>query len=852
MAALREWLLRLWGTLRRNPCDREMEEELRSHLEIAADEIRQRGGSPEDALREARLRFGGSAQAMEAMRDRRGFPWLDDLARDARYALRALRRNPIFAVVSVLTLAVAIGANTAMFSVVNAVLLRPLPYPSPEQLAMVWTGTPGQNGRPSFATVEEWRRYSRGFADMAILDPVTATLTDSNGAERIRVARISPNFFPLLGVQPLLGRGFTSEEAGERRRLALISHRFWQTRFAGSRDAIGASIVLDGIPSQIIGILADGAAIPGLGLDRDVWEPHTMFPDWETRRSARAAGSWFVIGRLRPDVTVDQGQAEMSEIARALDDETGVSVVPLSMYVVGPGPRLALWMLTGAVFCVLLIAAANVASLSLARRVRRAREMAIRAAIGASRRRIVRQLLTESATLAVMSGLLGTLLALAGVRLIRTFGPAGLPRLNEAGLDFRLLGWAMAISLFTGILVGLAPAITVRTRRIHRGLVAAEFALAIILLAGAGLLVRSWISVNRVDVGFRPERVLSMQLSTTAFETPPQRASFYAGVLEQVESLPGVESAALVGDLFVSSDAERLVTLEENAGASERLRLRVDEASERFFTTVGTPLLQGRFFSAEDGPDSPPVAIINEAMARRLWPGLDPAGRRFRFGPRDSEGPWVTVVGVVGDMRRQGLEIEAVAQMFEPLAQNPSRLATLLARTSAADPLTMAGSVRAAVHRVDKQAPVYGITTLEDQLGAYLTQRRFQTSLVTAFSVVALLLAAIGIYGLIHYSVAARTREIGVRMAIGARPADIFRIIIREGLQLSLTGLLPGLAGALLVGQAGASLLFGVAAADPLTFIAVSLLLAAVAAAACYFPARRAMKVEPTAALRHE
>ena len=805
---------------------------------------------------------------------------MSDLVRDLRYAVRALRKSPAFTATSVAVLALAIGANTAMFSVLNAVLLRPLPYRSPEELAMLWTGIPGQNlqGRPAYLTVEEWRRQSKSFADMAVFDPVSVTLTDADGAGKISVARISPNFFSLLGVQPLQGRSFSAEEAEERRRVALISHRFWQARFGGSRDAIGSSIELDGRFSQIIGILPAGFQVARLNADVDVWEPHTMFPDWEARRGARGAGSWFVVGRLRPNVTVDQAQAEMSPIARVLDEELpaadrnrGITLVSLSQYVVGSRSRLALWMLTGAVFCVLLIAAANVASLSLARSVSRAREMAIRATLGASPARIVRQLLAESVTLAALSGLLGTWLAVAGIRLIRALGPGDLARLNEASLDLRVLAWALAISLLTGILVGLAPALTMlrrnlrlsgeeggrsvsgglATRRIRRALVVSEFALAIILLAGAGLLVRSWLSVERVDPGFRPERVLSMQLSTTAFFAPAQRANFYGRVLEQIESLPGVESAGIIGDLFISSDSEEILTTESNAGiTSERLRLRRDEASGRFFTTLRTPLLRGRFFSVEDGPDAPRVVIINDAMARHLWPGRDPVGRRIKLGPRDSDRPWLTVVGVVGDMRRQGLETEPIQQMFEPLAQNPSGLETLLVRTSSDDPVQMVATIRAAIGRVDKDAPLYGVTTLEERLGAYLTERRFQTSLLIGSAVVALLMAAIGIYGLILHSVATRTQEIGIRMAVGAQAGDIFRMVVREGLQLSVTGLTLGLVGALLVGRAGSSLLFGVTATDPLTFTTVSLVLTAVAAAACYFPARRAMKVEPIVALR--
>jgi putative ABC transport system permease protein len=876
---VRPLVARLLALFRRRQLDDDLSGELSAHLELSTADYVVRGMSLEDARRAAARRFGGAAQISETYRDRQGFPLLESVWQDLRYAVRTLRRNPAFTAAAAATLALAIGANTAMFSVVNTVLLRPLPYPSPEQLAMLWTGIPGRalQGRPAYLTVEDWRRHSRSFVDIAVLDPVSVTLRDTDGAERISVARTSPNIFSLLDVRPVQGRGFSADEADRRRRVAVISHRFWQTRFGGSPNAIGSSLELDGLPSQIIGVLPADFRFPGL--TTDVWEPHTLFPDWEARRGVRGAGSWFVIGRLRPDVTVDRAQSEMTAIARVLDDDLpaaernpGVSVVPLSLYLVGARSRLALWMLAGAVCCVLLIAAANVASLSMARSVSRARELTIRMALGASSLRIVRQLLAESVTLAAISGVAGSWLALAAIRLIRVFGPADLARLNEVRLDLRVLGWALAVSLVTGALVGLAPAIISRgrnlrpsseeggrstssrpaTRRIRRSLVVAEFAIAIILMAGAGLLLRSWWHVGRVDPGFRPERILSVQLSTTAFQAPARRAGFYEDVLEQVQALPGVESAGMIGDLFFGSDADRIVTTEGNGGTtSERLRLRIDEASAGLFTTIGAQLRQGRFFSVEDRSDSPRVVIVNDAMARRLWPGGNPVGSRLKLGPRESASQWLTVVGVVGDMHRQGLETEPVPQLFEPLAQNPSRLETLLVRTSMDDPLKMAGTVLAAVRRVEKQAPLYGVTTLENRLGAYLTQRRFQTSLLIGFSVMALVMAAVGIYGLIHYSVTTRVQEIGIRMAIGAQAGDIFRLIVREGLLLSVTGLTIGLVGAALVSRVGSSLLFGVTATDPLTFAAVSLLLTAVAMAACCIPARHAMKVEPVVALRH-
>ena len=874
MTRLRIFLSRLWAIGRSRQRDRALDDEISGHLAEATEEYVRRGLSLEEARRAARRSFGGVTQAKEVYRQVRSFMWLEDVWRDSRHGLRTLRKSPAFTAAAAATLALAIGANTAMFSVLNAVLLRPLPYRAPEQLAMLWTEDPTQNlreGRSALWSVEQWRSQSQSFADMATFDSVSMTLAADDGAEQIVGASISPNLLPLLGIQPALGRSFSADEAEQQQRLVLISHRFWQSRFGGSHDALGATLMLNGVPHQIVGILPADFEIAMLAAD--VWVAHA------SRQDARGPDTWFVVGRLRPAATFDQAQEEMSTVARRLNDQLranernrGITVVPLTLYMVAPQSRLALWILGGAVFCVFLIAAANVTSLSLARNVARAREIAVRAALGASAGRIVRQLLTESVLLAAVSGLIGTLLAFVGIRLIRAFGPPTIPRLNETGLDLRVLGWILAISALAGILVGLAPALATLRRnlrpageeggrsvtggvaagRIRRALVVAEFALAIVLLVGAGLLVRSWWYVNRVDPGFKPERVVVVELTAPAsFGIPAQRAGLYDRVLEQIRAIPRVENAGIIGDLFIGNSREQIVTVERDEGTvSERLRFAGGEVSPDFFKAIGTPLLRGRFLSIGDGPDGTPVAIINDAMARRSWPGQDPVGRRFKLGPQDSDRPWFTVVGVVADMRRQGLEREPFPQMFVSLAQNPPRSVDLFIRTSVDDPLTMAADIRAAVRRVEKNAPVYGVAPLEQQLGTYLAQRRFQTSLLTGFSIVALLMAAVGIYGLIQYCIATRTQEIGLRMAVGAQSSDIFRMIIGEGLTICLTGLALGLAGAWWLGRAGSALLFGVTASDPLTFTAVSLLLTVVALAACYFPARRAMTVDPLAALR--
>ena len=757
-----------------------------------------------------------------------------------------------------------------MFSVVKTVLLQPIPYQSPAQLAMLWIEDPARNvreSRSSLQDVEQWRTQTRTFADIATFDAVTMTLTGAEGTDRITGASTSANLLPLLGVQPLLGRSFSSQEAAERQPLILISHRLWQTAFGGSKDAVGATLVIDGRPKQIIGVLPLG--FTAARLDADVWEPHPT-------ESASRNNTWFVVGRLRPAVTVQDAQTEMRTIASRLNDQgpaaertRTIGVVPLSLYMVGRQSRLALWMLGGAVFCVLLIAGANVAGLSLARTVSRAREMAVRSALGASAGRIVRQLLVESVLLAVVAGVLGTLLALAAIPLIRDFGPDNLPRLSEIRLDVGVLGWALAVTVLVGVMVGLPAALlTMRldlrssteargrvsggamTHRVRRALVAGEFALAIVLLVGAGLFIRSWRHVENIDMGFRPDRVVVMQLtSPPAISVPARRADLYQRVLDEIQAVPGVESAGLIDDFFVDNDRERGLTVEGDQGTvSARLPLASADASADFFKAIGTPLVRGRVFSMADGPEAPPVAIVNEAMARRFWPGSDPVGRRLKFDPPS---PWYTVVGVVADIRRQGPERDPVPQVFRAIAQSPTRSVNIFVRTSSDDLSAMVGSLRAAVRRVERDAPIFAVTSFEQQLLPYVAQRRFQTWLLTGFSIVALLMAAVGIYGLIQYSVTTRTQEIGLRMALGAPGGNIFRMVIGEGLTLSVIGLGLGLVGAWWLARAGASLLVGVTATDPLTLASVSLLLTAAAAAACYFPARRAMTIDPMVALRN-
>ena len=798
------------------------------------------------------------------------------LLRDVRYALRSLRRAPGFALTAIVTLALAIGASAAMFGVLDAVLLRPLPYPRPDRLVMVWLGDGrGErvDRRAALGAAEAWARGAAGAVDLAVYDPASITVRAGGEAERVGAARVSPELFALLGLGAARGRVLTADDAAARRPVAVVSDRFWRTRLGGRADAVNAAIEVDGRVVEVAGILAEQRATPGF--DADVWLPHTLAPDVDRQRAGIGPGPWFVVGRLRDGVTAAQAQAALAAADRPLAAqlsagarERTLRVAPLDEHITPPRVRLVLWLLMAAAVALLVVAAANVAGLSLARGVGRLPELAIRAALGAGRAQVVRLLVAEGLTIAAIAAVLGAVLAPALNAVIAAAGPPALLPPQGLAIDARALVWAAVAASTSGLLVGLAPAAVVWRRdlraalgsggrgvaggvgtRLRRGLVVAESAVAIALLVGAGLLVHSWWRLQRVDAGFDAGRVLA--LSVTAPASPGLRSAFYDALIAQVAAVPGVARAGVSSELFVGSVAERVVIAEGvERSVPLRLPVRSDEVSAGFFDAIGTPVLRGRRFSSADGPESVPVAIVNATFARRVWPDADPVGRRFRLAPAGPDAPWLTVVGVVGDMRRQGLEAEPIAQLFVPLAQQPPGRAIVFVRAAAADPRLLAPSLRAAIRRVDPQAIVYRVETLEQQIGASLAQRRLQTTLLTLFACVALALAGLGIHGVMHHAVLTRTHEIGIRLALGARPRQVAAMIIREGVGLGLAGLAIGLAGGWLLGQAGASLLFGVRPADPLTLGVVSLLVVGVSAAACALPARRAGLVEPLSALR--
>jgi putative ABC transport system permease protein len=798
--------------------------------------------------------------------------YMDGVTNDLRYAARMLRRSPSFTTIAIVTLALGIGANTAMFSVVNAVILRPLPYQDPDRLAMLWTTDPKRDIREegtSYPTFLDWRSQSRAFADMAICsrgNPVT--LTGGNEPERVMGEAVSANLFPLLGVTPLLGRTFSDDEEQQRERVVVVSYALWQRRFGASRDTIGKKLEVDGQTFQVIGVMPAGFYFPTK--DVQLWQPATfvsmtLSPAIRDRIwTNRFSDWWRVVGRLRPTGTFDDAQAEMTAIGQrlALAYPTtdpgfagfGVNVVPMLLQTTGRDLQQALWILLGAVGFVLLIACTNVANLLLARGAARQREFAVRAALGAGQVRLVRQLAVESALLVVGAAGVGLALALVGVRALQVAAPPGIPRLDETQLDPRVLIFTASVSILGGLLFAIVPAWKMsrsdpadalkqggrtgsdglRLSRARRAFVVVECALAVALLAGAGLLLKSFMRVETVDPGFEGKRVLLVRITS---------ASLSREMLDRVASLPGVQAVGAIRS-FEPRNPDIAIT------AEGRLSLRTPLIAERvtagFFQAMSVPLRKGRHFTENDHRAN--VAIINETMAKTFWPQEDPIGRRFKRGASDSTSPWMTVVGVVGDMRRRGLERDAVSEFYEPEIESSMELAI----RTATDPLGHVASVRQVIRSFDGHAVIGRVTTVENHLEELGAARRFQTWLIAVFAGLGLVLSAIGIYGVMHYAVVQRTQEMGIRIALGAGGLHVLWLVIGEGLRLALIGVAAGLLAALQLTGVMAHLLFEVSSTDPAIFAIVPVVLAMVAVLACYLPARRASKVNPIVALRYE
>jgi putative ABC transport system permease protein len=816
---------------------------------------------------------------------------MESLLQDTRYGVRSLAKSPGFAAIAILTLAIGIGANTSIFSVIEAVVLRPLPYADPARLVLLADSADPEDGgflykdfgaiKSQSLTLEDIAAYYRdsGFSRV--------TITRAGEPQSVQGAFVTANFFSVMGVPAIVGRVFTSEEERHQDHVIVLSHDLWMNRFGGSSNVIGKTLDMDGTASQIIGIMPKTFQFPAR--DQQFWAPITINRYWRDPALLASTGlthsggfyrRWQLIGRLKPNVKVQQAKVEISALFQGIQqadiDPTrgvGIRVQPLHVNITG-NTRLAFTVLFGAVVFVLMIACSNVANLLLARGSARNRELAVRKALGASRSRIVRQLLTENCLLALLSGGLGLVLSPLGVRSLVLLAPADIPRISEAGLDGRVLIFTLTISIIAAMLFGLVPAwrmadgmpiesfgsgisTSMDLKRTQGLLVVSEFAIATVLLVGSGLLVRSFAAIESVNPGFQADQILTMNISLPG-TTPDRINSLYATVLERVRGLPGVEAVGAVDTLLdlgkISNLGLRTIEGRSPEPQERWTPLRWTTVRGDYFQAMGAPLLRGRYFSKQDVPNSPLVAIIDESMARRYWPGQDAIGKRFKGqDPRGQNDDWLTVVGVVRDMRRSGLDKDPIPHIYQPDTQAIDGYMTgdLVVRV-ASPSATIAQPLRAIVRQVDSSAILSVVMTMESELSDELSPRRFQTTVLSLFAFVALLLAGVGIYGVLGYSVTRRTHEIGIRMALGARPREMVRLVLMDGTRLAILGLIIGAIAAAVMTQFLKSLLFGIAATDPLTFLAAAILLFSLALLACYLPARRAALVDPIVALRYE
>ena len=812
---------------------------------------------------------------------------MGNLLQDLRYGLRMLLKNPGFTVIAVLALALGIGANTAIFSVVNAVLLRPLPFENSEQLMQVWSTNAkrGWTSAPvSYLNFADWRDQNHVFQAMAAYAEASAAFTYADVPEQLEGIGATADLFKVLGTQPILGRAFLPEdEKAGGSHVVVLGYDLWQRRFGGDPKTVGQQIKFDGESTTVIGVMPPGFHFPLDREDPEFWIPLDPEQVFNKERGANYLG---VVGRLKPGVSREQAQAEMATIAQRLeqqypDKNAGKSVRLVSLYEqVVKTIRPALLVLLGAVGFVLLIACANVANLLLARAASRQKEIAIRTALGASRTRIVRQLLTESLLLSTVGGAIGMLLALWGVDLLGAAIPADIPRIKEMGLDTHVLGFTMAVSLLTGLIFGLAPALQaskpdlneslkeggrgstegLRRNRVRSFLVVSEVALSLVLLVGAGLMIKSFFYLLNVKPGFNPDNVLTANLALPPVKYPDakQQSAFFRQVIERVKALPGVDSASVVTPLPLSgSMMQNLLTIEGRPplAPGEKLITHTCLIGSDYLRAMGIPLLKGRALNEHDGKDAPNVFLVNETFVNRYFPNEDPIGKRItvsvRAGPDEPDANG-EIVGVIGDVKHQSLDKEPGPECYVPYLNVPDAYMTLVVRTNSSDPAGLSASLRSAVQQVDADQPVFDIQTMDQILAKSVATRRFNMLLLGIFASVALMLAGVGIFGVMNYSVTQRTHEIGIRMALGAQARDVLKMIVGQGMLLTLIGLGVGVAAALALTRVLSGLLYGVTATDPVTFAGVSLILAAVALAACYIPARRAMKVDPMVALRYE
>ena len=803
--------------------------------------------------------------------------------RDFRHALRLAVRSPGFTLPAVLTLGLGIGAATAIFSMVDAVLLRPLPFRDQDRLVTVWGEVKERNQKLVEVSIQDytdWKDNNRVFSELAVIttNDADVALTGRGEALHVRARLASDNLFEVLGVRPALGRTFLpGKEDTPGTRVVVLSHGFWQRHFGSDPAIVNQKILLDNAPHLIVGVLPRDFRFP-----QNV-DLYTTLSDLYADTSIRDLRIMHAIGRLKPGIGLEPAREDMLRVSLAMQQQRPISnqgytarVTPIVEEILGD-TRPALLLMLGAVGLLLLIACANVAGLLLARAAARQKETAVRTALGAGRSQLVRQLLTEGLLLALLAAVVGLVLAWAGLQILVAIGPADIPRLDEVGIDGRVIAFALAASLATVLLFGLAPALQttsrdfsaalkeggktsagVRTSRLRNLLVAAEVALALVVLVTAGLVIRSFVELERTDLGFQPERLLTFRLTLNSkYPEPHNWAGYFQNVLQQVEALPGIERASLVLLRPLSGpigwDYDFTVEGQSAEAQATNPTSNHERVTPGYFQTLGIPLLQGRDFTWTDTDKAQPVVIVNKATAERFWPGQDPIGKRLRWGRAgQTDRPWLTVVGVVGDARYR--EIEAVRpDLYIPVLQQPHWAMDVMIRTEG-DPLRLAGPARQVVRSIDPDIPLANLTTMEAEISESIARPRLRTLILGLFAALALLLAAVGLYGIIAYSVAQRRQEIGIRMALGADRRDVLRYVLRQGLGLTLAGLAAGLVGAIAVTTTGwlSELLYNVKPTDFLTFAVVPLVLVAVALLASFLPARRATRVDPLVALRAE
>ena len=888
---------RAWRRLRAlfdgGALDRELDEELRYHLEREAELNVAAGMAPEEARLAALREFGGVTRAKEECREARGVRLLRDVWQDVRYGLRTFRKKPGFTLVAVSTLALGIGANAAIFSAVNGVLLKSLPFPDPERLAALYeTNESGREIAVAFPDYLDWRAGASAFEEMGARTPAGGVLTGEEGPERVTGRLVTASFFRTLGVRPAAGRFFTEEEdrpGGGR--LIVLSHGLWLRRYGGDPGVVGRDVTFNGASWTVAGVMPPQFDFYGENnLNNQFFIPLGQLADqkWMHERASHVV---MVTARLKPGVTMGQARAQLEALAARLAEQfpetngsTGARLNSFLDDYVGEA-RPALLMLMTAVGAVLLIACANVANLLLVRAAARRKEIALRVALGAGRGRVVRQLLTESLLLAAGGGALGLLFAWWGVAAFSRLTPDVLPRAEGISLDGRALGFTLALTLLTGVAFGLVPALQTSKadlndamkgggvgggssaggRWLRSGLVVTEVALSLVLLIGAGLLLRSFSQLMRVEPGFEARDVLTLRLRLpdARYTDAGRIAPFLKEVKRRVEALPGVRRVSLATGFPFGRASEKGYWLEgrpEPRQSSDWPDVYAQWVSPEFHQTLGIPLLAGRFIEEGDGPDSPPVALVDDDFVRRNFPGGSPRdalGKRLRFGGEGE--PWFEIVGVVGHVRQNGLDEEGRPGVYRPwtqigprqLADGYTRAMDFVVKTSV-EPTRLVEPIRGEVQSLDRDQPLGNVRTLSSLVEQTVAPRRFSMTLAGVFAFVALVLGAVGLYGVLSYVVAQRAREIGIRMALGAQRGDVHRLVISQGMALALGGVAAGVAASLALPRLMAGLLFGVGAADPPTYALVTLLLLAVALAACYLPARRASKVDPLTALRYE